>query len=93
MSTILPSEHFLTWLDGGKHPVRIGNGAWDQRQLDVYGELMGAVYLLREHLTGMDQITREFLVNIVEAAASRWGQKIKASGRCAASPGTFFTRS
>ena len=56
-------------------PVRIGNGAWDQRQLDVYGELMGAVYLLREHLTEMDQITREFLVNIVEAAASRWGQK------------------
>ncbi len=65
--------HLAGWRKSS--PVRIGNGAWDQRQLDVYGELMGAVYLLREHLTEMDQITREFLVNIVEAAASRWGQK------------------
>ena len=71
------TERTLPHLGGWREssPVRIGNGAWDQRQLDVYGELMGAVYLLREHLTGMDQITREFLVNIVEAAATRWGNK------------------
>jgi GH15 family glucan-1,4-alpha-glucosidase len=71
------SERTLPHLAGWRKssPVRIGNGAWDQRQLDVYGELMGAVYLLREHLTEMDQITREFLVNIVEGTASRWGQK------------------
>src|SRR5437868_7894770 len=41
------SESELPHLDGymGSRPVRIGNGAHDQLQLDIYGELMDSVYI------------------------------------------------
>jgi GH15 family glucan-1,4-alpha-glucosidase len=46
------TERELSNLKGWRDsvPVRVGNGAWNQRQLDVYGELLGAVYRLSDHV-------------------------------------------
>jgi len=48
------TELELPWLPGyeGAAPVRIGNAAHQQHQLDVYGEVMDALYLARR--VGLD---------------------------------------
>lgn len=48
------TELELPWLPGyeGASPVRIGNAASEQHQLDVYGEVMDALYLARR--AGLD---------------------------------------
>ena len=45
------TEEILDHLDGymGSRPVRIGNGAYNQLQLDIYGELLDSMYLFNKH--------------------------------------------
>jgi alpha,alpha-trehalase len=70
------SERVLTHLSGWRDsaPVRVGNDAWSQPQLDVYGELLDAAYRLREQLGDLDPATRTFLAGLADAAATQWQQ-------------------
>ena len=65
--------HLAGWRDS--QPVRVGNGAWTQRQLDVYGELLGAAQRLTGQLGELDLVTRRFLSAAADTAASRWKEK------------------
>jgi GH15 family glucan-1,4-alpha-glucosidase len=62
--------HLRGWRDS--RPVRVGNGAWNQRQVDVYGELLGAATLLADQLPTIDEDTRWFLTACADTAAVRW---------------------
>ncbi len=66
-------EQFEGW--NGSRPVRIGNGAWTQRQLDVYGELLRSAVVLADKLGKLDETTRSFLVQVADAAAAVWHER------------------
>jgi alpha,alpha-trehalase len=71
------SERELPHLAGWREskPVRVGNAAWRQRQLDVYGELLGAAERLVDHLGELDPVSRRFLAAAADAAASHWREQ------------------
>ena len=62
--------HLRGWRDS--RPVRVGNGAWDQTQLDVYGELLNSLYLYREKLGELHPEIQAFVADLADTAARRW---------------------
>ena len=88
------SERVLAHLDGwrGSAPVRVGNGAWNQRQVDVYGELLAAVSRLRDQVGELDR--RPGSSSWPSPMRPRAGgpRRTRASGRSAATRRTSSTR-
>jgi GH15 family glucan-1,4-alpha-glucosidase len=69
-------EEHLTHLEGyrGSGPVRIGNGAATQLQLDIYGELIDSVYLYNKYGTPIYHDAWLQLTRIIEWLAEHWDQ-------------------
>ena len=70
-------EEELGHLDGymSSRPVRIGNGAHAQLQLDIYGELMDAAYLHNKHAAPVGYEAWLHLRDLVDWVADNWGRK------------------
>jgi GH15 family glucan-1,4-alpha-glucosidase len=69
------TEHTLEHLSGfaGSSPVRVGNDAWKQVQLDVMGEIVDAVHLLQDQLGEEFDVTVTRLVtDLADRAAEMW---------------------
>jgi GH15 family glucan-1,4-alpha-glucosidase len=69
-------EQELNWLPGyaGSRPVRIGNAAHEQFQLDVYGEVMDVLHQARVHGLDPDDHAWSFQRNLLEYLESAWDQ-------------------
>jgi GH15 family glucan-1,4-alpha-glucosidase len=58
----------------GSGPVRIGNGAAGQRQLDIYGEMIDSIYLYNRHAAPIFHDSWEALRRIVDWLCEHWDQ-------------------
>jgi GH15 family glucan-1,4-alpha-glucosidase len=67
-------EEILHHLAGyrGSAPVRIGNGAVDQLQLDIYGELMDSVYLFNKYGTPISYDLWQQLRRLLNWVCDNW---------------------
>jgi GH15 family glucan-1,4-alpha-glucosidase len=73
-------EATLEHLDGyrGSQPVRVGNGAWNQFQLDTFGEVLGALYFFIVTATPEQLAERPveariaFMRGLLDAVVDKW---------------------
>jgi GH15 family glucan-1,4-alpha-glucosidase len=76
----------LPWLSGyeGSSPVRTGNAASDQLQLDVWGETLDALFLARQAGLPADRDAWALQVALMNYLESGWCQPDNGLWRCAA---------
>jgi len=88
-------EQILEHLSGyeGARPVRVGNGAYDQEQHDVWGAILDSFYLHTKSRDHLPERIWPILVKLVEQALAKRREPDRGSGRCAASRGTSPPRS
>jgi GH15 family glucan-1,4-alpha-glucosidase len=74
--TATPPEQELDHLAGyrASRPVRIGNGAADQLQLDVYGEVLDCAYQYASHGGELSEELWRDLSRLADLAARRWSE-------------------
>jgi GH15 family glucan-1,4-alpha-glucosidase len=65
-------DHFEGWR--GSRPVRIGNGAADQLQLDIYGEALDAIFAADSHGLEIAHSGWLALAKIIDWVADNWDQ-------------------
>ncbi|WP_017349434.1 glycoside hydrolase family 15 protein [Pantoea sp. A4] len=59
---------------GNSRPVRIGNDAWQQTQLDIYGELMDAIYLANKYGEAISQRGWQHVSRMIDWVSENWMQ-------------------
>jgi GH15 family glucan-1,4-alpha-glucosidase len=71
------TEQTLDHLDGYRdsRPVRIGNAAYDQLQLDIYGELLDALYLQDEYRSATSGALWGRIVELVDWTCKNWKRR------------------
>jgi GH15 family glucan-1,4-alpha-glucosidase len=67
-------EQELAHFEGyrGSRPVRIGNGAYSQRQLDVYGEVVSAAYAYVEGGGTLEPVECRMLTGFGKVVCDQW---------------------
>jgi GH15 family glucan-1,4-alpha-glucosidase len=69
-------EYSVDWLPGyeGSHPVRVGNAAAEQLQIDVYGEVIDTLSRARRHGLPLERHAWALQEHLVRHLENRWTQ-------------------
>ena len=88
----LELPHLAGWR--GSRPVRTGNAAAAQRQNDVFGEIVEAIYICSEGMPSMRPLRPELwkvVVRLADAAAERWSEPDRGMWEVRGPSRPFFT--
>ena len=66
-------DHFRGYRDS--KPVRVGNAAVDQLQLDIYGEIIDSVYLFNKYGAGISHDAWSDVTHVLEWVIENWDRK------------------